>query len=102
MSNVSKIEAVVKHYLMAIVPAETAAIVDGHGSEAKHIAWAAALATFGPILGTFWNKYKDTKDAIAFMKAYKQFATAVTPAPVAAAQAVAAANPLSETPAPTV
>ena len=105
MSNVSKIEAVVKHYLMAIVPAETAAIVDGHGSEAKHIAWAAALATFGPILGTFWNKYKDTKDAIAFMKAYKQFTTAVapvTPAPVAAAQAVAAANPLPETPAPTV
>lgn len=103
MSNASKAEAVVKHYIMAIVPAETAAIADGHGSEAKHIAWAAALATFGPILGAFWDKYKDTKDAIIFMKAYKQLvaAQASAQAPVVAqAQAVAAANPVPAPEAP--
>lgn len=96
MSNVSKVEAVVKHYIMAIVPAETAAIADGHGSEAKHIAWAAALATFGPILGAIWNKYKDTKDAIAFMKAYKQFATAAAPV-ASAAPAPAPTTPAAPT-----
>ena len=95
MSNVSKAEAVIKHYIMAIVPAETAAIADGHGSEAKHIAWAAALATFGPILGGIWDKYKSTKEAVAFLKTYKQIvAAANVPAPVAEAKAVAAANPV--------
>ena len=109
MSNITKLESVIKHYVVALGPAETIALVEGHGGDVKREAIAAGISVFGPIIGSFWNKYKDTKDAVAFMKLYKQFAVsaqagtatthAPTGSPVAEAAAVAAANPVPATPA---
>jgi hypothetical protein len=110
MSNITKLESVIKHYVVALGPAEAIALVEGHGGDVKREAIAAAVSVFGPIIGSIWNKYKDTKDAVAFMKLYKQFAVsgqagtaathAATGSPVAQAAAVAAANPVPAAPAP--
>lgn len=71
MSELGKIEKVVLHYVVALVPSEAVISVGVGKFEAKHAAYAAVFSVAGPILAAIWQKYKDTKEAIGFIKLYK-------------------------------